>query len=75
MALVEDLTNRAKVRYPRILLPESNDARVLEAAKLLANQKIAKVVLLDAKTDTTHGIEFINPEDEDLKLEYAKTFY
>ena len=73
MALLEDLTNRAKATYPRILLPESNDARVLEAATLLSSQKIAQVVLLDSKTDTTHCIEFINPEDEDLKLEYAKT--
>ena len=75
MALLEDLTNRAKVTYPRILLPESNDPRVILAAEILSSQKIAKVVLLDAKTDTTHGVEFINPEDEDLKLEYAKTLY
>ncbi|SVB53432.1 uncharacterized protein METZ01_LOCUS206286, partial [marine metagenome] len=75
MALLEDLTNRAKATYPRILLPESSDARVLEAATLLSSQKIAQVVLLDSKTDTTHGIEFINPKDEDLKLEYAKTLY
>ena len=49
MALLEDLTNRAKVTYPRILLPESNDARVLEAASLLSRKKIVKIVLLDAQ--------------------------
>ena len=49
MALLEDLTNRAKITYPRILLPESNDARVLEAASLLSSQKIAQIVLLDEK--------------------------
>ena len=75
MALLEDLSNKAKVKFPRILLPESSDSRVLEAAKILSSQKIAQIVLFDAKTDPSLGIDIINPKNADLKAKYAKTLY
>ena len=51
MSLLVKLTNRAQKIFPRILLPESTDERVLQAALSLSNQKIAKIVLLGNKDE------------------------
>ena len=75
MALLEDLSIKAKAKFPRILLPESSDSRILKAAQILASQKIAQIVLFDTNADQTLGIETINRENEDLKAEYAQTLF
>ncbi len=75
MVLLEDLSIKAKAKFPRILLPESSDSRILEAAQKLASQKIAQIVLFDTNADTALGIEIINRENEDLKAEYAQTLF
>jgi len=86
MALLEKLTKRAQKIYPRILLPESSDQRVIQAALSLSTQKIAKIILLGNKDEIcfqldqldeskNHNLEFINPKDEKLKNDYAKTLF
>ncbi len=75
MALLEDLSIKAKAKFPRILLPESIDSRILKAAQILASQKIAQIVLFDTNVDHSLGIETINRENEDLKAEYAQTLF
>jgi len=86
MALLEKLTNRAQKIYPRILLPESTDLRVIQAALSLSTQKIAKIVLLGNKDEICsqidqsveskgHNLEFIDPKDEKLRNDYAKTLF
>jgi len=75
MALLEDLSIKAKAKFPRILLPESSDSRILKAAQILASQKIAQIVLFDTNVDHSLGIETINRENEDLKAEYAQTLF
>ena len=86
MSLLEKLTNRAQKIFPRILLPESTDRRVVQAALLLSTQKIAKIVLLGnedeifSKLDQSgesksHNLEFIDPKDEKLRNDYAKTLF
>ena len=75
MALLEDLSIKAKAKFPRILLPESSDYRILKAAQILASQKIAQIVLFDTNIDLTLGIEIINRENKDLKAEYAQTLF
>jgi len=75
MALLEDLSIKAKAKFPRILLPESSDSRILKAAQILASQKIAQIVLFDTNVDHALGIETINRENEDLKAEYAQTLF
>jgi len=78
MALLEKLTKRAQKIYPRILLPESSDQRVIQAALSLSTQKIAKIILLGNKDEICsqlnqssenkkHDLEFIDPKDEKLK--------
>ena len=86
MALLEKLTNRAQKIYPRILLPESTDLRVIQAALSLSTEKIAKIVLLGnedqicsqlelSEKSKRHGLEFIDPNDEKLRNDYAKTLF
>ncbi len=75
MALLEELSNKAKAKFPRILLPESSDSRVMEAAQILSSRKIAQIVLFDANIDSSLGIEVIDRSNEDLKAEYAQTLF
>ena len=75
MALLDDLTSKAKSKYPRILLPESTDSRIIAAAKSIKDQKIAQIVLFDEEPASSLGLESINPKNEDLKAQYAQTLF
>ena len=75
MALLEELSNKAKAKFPRILLPESSDSRVIEAAQILSSRKIAQIVLFDANIDSSLGVKVIDRSNEDLKAEYAQTLF
>ena len=75
MPLLHNLTNKAIAKFPRILLPESADPRIIQAAEIISRKKIAQVVLLSSKTNPPQGIEYINIDDEDLKMEYANSLY
>ena len=75
MSLLHNLTNKAIAKFPRILLPESADHRIIQAAEIISRKKIAQVVLLSSKTSPPKGIEYINIDDEDLKMEYANSLY
>lgn len=75
MALLEELSNTAKINFPRILLPESNDSRVIEAAQILSSKKIAQIVLFDSNAEPILDTETIDPQNEDLKAQYAKSLF
>ena len=75
MSLLHNLTNKAIAKFPRILLPESADPRIIQAAEIISRKKIAQVVLLSSKTNPPKGIEYINIDDEYLKMEYANSLY
>jgi phosphate acetyltransferase len=48
---LEQLFERARARRPRIVLPETGDERVVEAARRLKNQGIAEPLLPDPEKD------------------------
>ena len=75
MALLQELTNKAKVRFPRILLPESTDSRIIEASEILSSKEIAQVVFLSPNGNSPPGIECINTGDENWKMYYANELY
>ena len=86
MTLLDDLKRRAQVKCPRILLPESSDVRVIEAAVSAAKQGVAKVVLLGDKKALFRsvkefdksgdlGIDFLDPKDENLQTQYAELLH
>ncbi len=85
MAFIEEIKNRAKNDIKTIILPESEDKRVLEAASKVINQGFAKVILLgdenkiseDSKKYNINldGVDIINPLTSEKKEEYKQKLY
>lgn len=84
MNLIEDLRNKAKSDRKRIVLPESQDLRVIQAASILEKEKIAEPILLGKKENiiktakhagiNIENVKIIDPKqdvtDEDIELFY-----
>jgi phosphate acetyltransferase len=81
--LFRQLAEKAK-KYPKtIILPECDDGRVIEAAKILLKKKLAKIILIDSGfsdiglsdtndltiIDTSFSAQFVN---EFLKIKHKK---
>ncbi len=84
--LLNKLTKKAQNKFTRILLPESNDERVLQAAINVSKKKIAQIILLGDKTKTTQqldklniapnvGFKYLDPKDKQLNNIYAEILY
>ncbi len=84
--LLNKLTKKAQNKFTRILLPESNDERVLQAAINVSKKKIAQIILLGDKTKTTQqldklniapnvGFKYLDPKDKQLINIYAEILY
>ena len=81
------LVQRAKTQKKRIVLPESNDDRILTAAARFSNINVVDIILLgDPATIRNQvsqlglnmnydNIQIINPADFERFDEYAQTFY
>ena len=81
--LMESIYNKAKSLGKNIVLPESEDKRVVEAAALCAQQNIAKITLLGDENkikaenpgiDLT-GVTVVNPETNTKTNEYAQLLF
>lgn len=81
--LMESIYNKAKSLGKNIVLPESEDKRVVEAAALCAQQNVAKITLLgdenkikaeNPEIDLT-GVTVINPETNTKTNEYAQLLF
>ena len=83
MSFIDLIKSKAKELNKTIVLPESTDIRVIEAARKITDEGFAKVVLIgsrEAIETNANGInisdiEIINPEGSDKFEEYANTFY
>jgi phosphate acetyltransferase len=84
--LLNKLTKKAQNKFTCILLPESNDERVLQAAINISKKKIAQIILLGDKTKTTQqldklniapnvGFKYLDPKDKQLNNIYAEILY
>ena len=70
MAFIDGIKARAKADIKTIVLPESYDMRVIEAAAKIRDEGIAKVVLVGDPEDIAKmsagydltGVQIINPE-------------
>lgn len=62
MDIFRKLEAAAKRKKKTIILPESNDPRVIEAAKIILRKKLAKLILIDSGK----GIKL--PEHDDLDI-------
>lgn len=86
MTLLETLSSKAKQKNARILLPESEDERVIQAAIEASKRDIAKIFLLGneelmrTKIGNLVGgegcsIEFVDAENKELRDKYSKIFW
>jgi phosphate acetyltransferase len=84
-AFIQSIIDSAKVASKHIVLPEGRDERVLEAAHIINQEKIARVTVLGdearigewyaAKGFNLGGITVINPETSDKLQVYATAYY
>lgn len=82
-ALVNSIIEEAKKLNKTIVLPEGNDKRVLEAAKVISEKKIAKIVLVGKKEEIEKvigscdnlGITVIDPNSYEKKDELCQMLY
>ncbi len=80
--LLEEIKKKAIKQQKTIVLPEGNDLRVVKAARIITDEKIAKVILLGDEKEikklcpefNSDGIVIRNPKTEDVS-EYAKVLY
>lgn len=77
-AFITDIIEKAKANQRTIVLPEGTDERIIEAAKTIAVEGIAKVVILgdDAVAEQAgKGVTVINPKTSEKLDTYAAAFY
>ncbi len=85
MNFIETIKNKAKSEMKTIILPETEDIRVLEATEKIGKEGFAKIILV-GNTEKTKEIatennidissaEIIDPESSEKYEEYAKAFY
>lgn len=85
MSMVDDIKKKAKSKLMTIVLPEGDEPRTVQAAKIIKDDGLAKPVLLGSKTavektakDTNtdiSGIEIIDPATSPKAENYAKELY
>ena len=80
-----ELIQRAKSQRKHIVLPESNDERILRAAEILSLRDVVKLTLLgveeDVRLKASHlglklrGVDIVDPRTSSLRSEFAQTYY
>lgn len=70
---------------PKIILPESQDDRILEAASILSEEELIEIIILGSepkikqrakeKNLKLEKIKIVDPEFDVYKQEYVKTYY
>lgn len=85
MSFIDEIKNKAKQNIKTIILTESEDKRVLEAAQKVKSEGFAKIILIGKELEATKlakennidisGIEIIDPEKSEKFEEYANAFY
>ena len=83
MSFIDDLKAKVKDSIKTIVLPESTDIRVLEAARKVTDEGFAKVVLIGNKEElqgiagdiNISDITVIDPATSEKTAEYANAFY
>ena len=85
MSFIDDMKEKAKSNIKTVVLPEANDKRVLEAARVATSEGFAKVILVGNKDEANkvaeeNGIDIssltiIDPLESNKKEEYACKLY
>ncbi len=85
MTFIEAIKEKAKKEIKTIILPESEDLRVLEGASKVLKEGFAKIILIGnekevlSRAEQNHidltGITIIDPKTSEKYEEYANAFY
>lgn len=83
MSFIDNIKNRAKKNKKRIVLPESMDKRVIEAASKVLNEDIADIIIIGDKVEIAKisgdadlsCATIINPKDSELTDNLANKLY
>ena len=83
MSFIEEIKEKARKSMKTIVLPESTDIRVLEAARKVADDGFAKVVLIGNREELQNiageinlsDIEIVDPATSPKTEEYVQAFY
>ena len=84
-SIIDCIKEKAKQNIKRIVLPEGIDERVLKAARMTTDEKIAKIILVGNEDEIKNkakeykisldGITLLNPETSDKYNLYVNTLY
>jgi len=74
MSFIEGIKEKAKQNKKRIVLPESMDERILEAASIAAKENIAEIILI-GESKEIEGVTTISPSTNPLTETLIKEFY
>ena len=85
MAFIDGIKQKAKQDVKTIILPESEDMRVLEGASKALKEKYANIILIGDEAEVIKkaeqnnidltGSQIINPKTSEKYEEYTNTFY
>ena len=85
MSFINDIKTRAKQDIKTIVLPESNDIRVLNATKQILEEGFADIILVGNKEETLNlakennidlsNVKIIDPKTSQKFSSYAEKFY
>ncbi|RKX32647.1 MAG: phosphate acetyltransferase [Candidatus Zixiibacteriota bacterium] len=83
--ILDSIKEKARARNRKVVLPEGTEPRVIDAAKILVEEKIALVVLLGDKDKIAElakdqgldidSVEVIDPAKSDLIPEFAEAYF
>ncbi len=81
MTVMDNIKQIARSNIKTIILPESMDSRILEAAEIIVKEKLAKIILIGNKKEIItkrpglKNIEIIDPEESHLTENYIAELY
>lgn len=85
MAVINTIKDRARADLKKIVLPETNDERILRAADMTLKEGTAELILIGDEKDIKSraealgldlsGASFINPAESPKLDEYSNVFY
>ncbi|WP_298036714.1 phosphate acetyltransferase [uncultured Campylobacter sp.] len=69
------LLKRAKAANKTVVLPESDDERILKAAHIVLEKGAANIILLGLESENLSKAKVLNPVQNELNEEFAKKIY
>lgn len=80
MNFIENIKEKAKQNKKKIVLPESMDERVIEAAGIILEEDIADLIIIGSKDGISNSsvlekAEFIDPKNSELTLKFTEDLY